>query len=220
MVTLRLSLTTLAVSIALILSAIFGGQWLQARAFSSNAILTQVIAVDRVKEIVRIAALEIDVSDVLTGAQSRDLHNPLTGQKLGELSKTEIIVIARGDVTMAVDVEKCHVAVLDATHQITISLPPPAPTRPRVDMERSTVYRLDRSGPLSLLISSGSSEAQIMTDGMAAVQRSIEGAGNQPKYRVLAKQRISSMIKGVAAILGWSVQITWQDEVEPQAVRG
>jgi hypothetical protein len=127
-------------------------------------------------------------------------------------SKASVVVIARGDVLLGVDMSKARYVSQtpgrgEEPGRAVLAMPKPAPMNPRVDMDRSRTYRTDR-GRLEGIWDDLSQDAR--DEAYRKAQHLIAEAGSDPEMIRQAMQQAQTTVEEFHRLLGWEVQVQWE----------
>lgn len=154
----------------------------------------------QVRQLAKLTTLEVPITD----AQTSRLE--------GQLGGLDLVLLVHGDVLFWCDLEQARFERCDhSERQAVLLLPSPHAARPRVDHERTQVYRIDRSGAWVLVLGSAG-EDRLINAAMRRAQHLLLDVASQPRYRDEARRHTVAVLERFFSGLGWSVQIKWSDD--------
>jgi hypothetical protein len=162
--------------------------------------LTSAPTIEQVQELTQLVTLEIPVRDVQT--------TKLQGYTGG----VSLVLVVVGEVEVAIDLSRAHLCdpQPDAKH-ITLILPNPELRRPRLDHDRTRVYRVDRSG-LWYLLPGDAGEAELVNYGMERAQATLLAAATRLGALNQARRHAEQVLTHFFDSRGEHVAIHWTDE--------
>lgn len=135
----------------------------------------------------------------ITSVQTTELNGYVGGVRL--------VLQVHGDVELTVDLSKARLEDIDeSTRCATLVLPDPIPSRPRLDHERTRIYRIDRTG-LWQIVPGQAAEAKLVNAAMAESQRTLERAAHDPEIIQQARAHAVRLMQDAAASLGWTLEV-------------
>lgn len=146
--------------------------------------------VDQLTQLSDLVVLRVQVSDVLQ-AKSKG---------------TQMAILVRGDADIAVDLSKAEISLVNAeakTCMITIGTP--TLVRPRVDHDRTKVYKVESS-----LLPWKNDTDVVFQDAMNQAQQLVEYASGKKEYIDQARLQAETVLRTFYKGLGWSVQVKWK----------
>lgn len=93
-------------------------------------------------------------------------------------------------------------------------LPAPRVERPRLDHERTRVYRIDRTGAW-FVIPGDAAEAELASHAMQSAQAMLAEVAGRPEFTERARRHAESVLKAFFRNVGWSLQVRWADRPSP-----
>ncbi len=133
----------------------------------------------------------------------------------GEKAGARLAVVVKGDCDLATDLGAARFLSKDPARQVAvIELPPPTPDRPRVDHDRTWVYRLPPRwsvfGTMVELVAKP--QEVLLTEAMAAAQQRLEAVVNGHDYVDQARRHAESVIAGFfREAFDWTIEVRWSD---------
>jgi len=119
--------------------------------------------------------------------------------------------LIKGDALLAVDMRQVTIVDKDeSTHQATIVLPIPQVIQPRVDHQKTCTWDVKKTTWIpGLFLPDGSN---VLRDAaMQQAQLAIENAANSEENIDQACLRTSTLIQRFYEMVGWRVEIRWED---------
>jgi hypothetical protein len=156
--------------------------------------------IEQIQQLASLTVLHVPVADV-------QIYT-LTGYTGG----IQAVLVVRGDVEISTDLTAARLEAVDADHrQAYLVLPAPTAVRPRVDHERTRIYKIDRSG-LWQMIPGEAGERDLVNRALQDAQRLIGEVGGQAELIDQARSRTKDVIMGFFRALGWQVETRWLDQ--------
>ncbi len=160
---------------------------------------SEAIKIEQVRQLGELVSLEVPVSDVQTSTLE------------GVTGSVGLVLLVRGSVLIGTDLDQASLEAIDAQERTAVLvLPAPRTTRPRLDHERTHIYRTDRTGLWRLFPTPGA-EAALYDRAMKQAQRLLEDAAAQPDLMDRSRQRTRDVLSPFFAALGWRVELRWAD---------
>lgn len=157
------------------------------------------LKVEQVRRLASLTTLRVPISDVL--------HTELSGY----LGGVEVVLLVRGDVDIATDLERARLeGVSHELQRATLVLPRPAVQRPRLDHRHTRVFATHRRGLWSVL-PGAAGEPEVVDRAMARAQESIAAAADRPELVDQAKSHAQRVLERFFEAAGWSVRVRWED---------
>jgi hypothetical protein len=158
---------------------------------------------ERVRELSSLVTTASDVSDVLVTRVS------------GRTGAVEAVLLVRGDVELSVDLERARLDGVDQNaRRAVLTLPPPAPLRPRIDHGRTQLVWLGRTGLWALVpvgMGDGAPEVRAVEESHRRAQAVVECAAADPVLVEQSRQRTEKVLRTFFAAAGWGVVVRWSD---------
>lgn len=156
--------------------------------------------IEQIQQLASLTVLHVPVADVQVYT--------LTGYTGG----IQAVLVVRGDVEVATDLAAARLEAVDAEHrQAYLVLSAPKAVRPRVDHERTRIYKIDRSG-LWQMIPGEAGERDLVNKALRDAQRLIGEAGTQAELIDQARSRAKEVMLEFFRALGWRVETRWLDQ--------
>jgi len=164
---------------------------------------TSVLTIEKIQPLASLVTLQVPLSDVLVC----DMEGYTGGLRL--------ILIVRGEVEIAVDLQKARLVRLDRlAKRAVLLLPAPTARRPRLDHRRSRIYRIDREG-LWQILPGQAGEAELVNRCIRKAQERLAAAASQPEWIRQARRRTETVLRGFFEALGWQIEVRWKDAEGP-----
>lgn len=161
---------------------------------------SQALKLEQVRKLGELVTLDVPVSDVQTSTLE------------GFTGSVSLVMLVHGSVQVSTDLELAQLTVTDAAQRhAVLTLPAPRTARPRLDHDRTQVYRNDRTGLWRLFPTPGA-EAAVYDRAMQQAQRLIESAADQPDLIDQARRRTADVLAPFFAALDWQVELRWSDQ--------
>jgi hypothetical protein len=161
--------------------------------------------IEQIQQLASLTVLHVPIADV-------QIYT-LTGYTGG----IQAVLVVRGDVEISTDLTAARLEAVDADHrQAYLVLPAPTAVRPRVDHERTRIYKIDRSG-LWQIIPGEAGEQDLVNKAMQDAQRLIGEVGSQTQLIDQARSRTKEVMMEFFRALGWQVETRWLDQAATPA---
>lgn len=155
--------------------------------------------IESIRELGSITTLRVTIADV----QTQEVAG-LTGS-------TRTVLIVKGDVELGVDLDRARFEDVDAScRSAVLVLPPPEPSRPRLDHDRTRVYAIERSG-LWQLVPGNAGEAELVSSALRRAQQIVGETVETNELDARARRRAEVVIQTFTTALGWAISIRWAD---------
>jgi hypothetical protein len=168
----------------------------------------QVLTLERFCEVFELATLRLEVADAIEARLS------------GVTGGASAVVLVRGDVDLTVDLAHAALKDVDPTARtLTLALPPPAASRPRINHAVTRVVTVRRSGLWSIVPAAAADLAGIERDpGTALLARAltdgealINAAVAAPEVQRRARSHAGRALTERARQLGWTARVVWSE---------
>jgi hypothetical protein len=158
----------------------------------------------------------IRIEQIQQLASLTTLHVPIAEvqvyQLQGYTGGIQAAMVLKGDVELATDLTAARLEAVDTgARQLILVLPAPHVARPRLDHERTKIYRIDRSG-LWQVVLGDAGESELINRALQDAQQMIAQVGSQRELIEQARCRTNELISSFFHVLGWHVQIQWLDQ--------
>ena len=152
-----------------------------------------------VKRVASLITLNVPISDVQVSRLS------------GHVGGSSLILLVRGDVELGTDLQAAEFTEIDPdAKRVTLALPPPELSRPRLDLERTCVYRIDRGG-LWKVLPGRAGERELINQALRQAQRMLVEAAQQTSLDGEARRLTQAILGSLFAACGWQMNIDWLD---------
>lgn len=189
----------IVVAVTLILGTVFGW-FLRSDRGSSWSSESHGPSIEQIRQLASLTVLHVPVADVQVYT--------LTGYTGG----IQAAMVVKGDVEISTDLTTAKLETVDVDHrQAYVILPAPTAVRPRVDHERTRIYKIDRSG-LWQMIPGDAGERDLVNKALQDAQRLVGEVGGQADLIDQARARTKDLIAGFFKALDWDVEIRWMDQ--------
>jgi len=157
------------------------------------------LTVERLSEVSQLLTLRLDVSDVVITRIA------------GYTGGVQAAVLVKGDVSVGVDLSKARFEDADSIQRAaTLILPPPAPSSPRVDHQRTRLVYLAKEGLWLITPGSPPYEA-VVNKAMCEAQQLLNAAAEAKDADDRARHHAEAVLKAFCRSLSWEIQIRWTD---------
>ena len=161
-----------------------------------------------------LTSLKVNYADIVEFTEKRTQGVPWTQWELN-LGGTRVLLVARGDCTVATDLRNARYESVDAASRtLTVNLPAPRTLVARVNHEPrekggSYFYAITSHG-IEPLIPNSSNREKAVTNALALAQREVERACNTTEVVAGAKKNAEDVLVPAFLALGWKASIAWQ----------
>jgi hypothetical protein len=188
------------------------GMWLFGpRPESKEPVQTPLVSLEKMG---RLVSVKVNYADVIEFTEHRTQDIPWTQWEL-DLGGTKVLLIARGDCTIATDLSSAKYQDVNAeSRTFTLLLPEPRPLQVRVNHEPrekggSYFYAITDEG-LEPIIPDSSNRSLAISNSLAFAQKQIERACNRPQIRAVAKQNAEDVLSATFQATGWKATYVWK----------
>lgn len=144
-----------------------------------------------IQQLADLAVLRVQVTDVLEGRNN--------GARMA--------LLVRGDYELAVDLAQVQISAVDPEKRAaTLELPHPRATRPRVDHERTRVYRIERTSWIPWVDTRDILLQQSMEQAQSLIAQTATDEANLER----ARQHATTLLQAFYRELDWNVSIAWK----------
>ncbi len=136
----------------------------------------------------------------------------------GYTGRLDVIVIAKGDVLLAIDLRKAKLETVNHEYRTAVlALPRPRITSPRLDHERTIVFAIQTSGMWRML-PTDARRAELVSRAMEVAQQAMASAADSNELIERARSSAERLLKGyVDETLHWDLSIRWLDQTSRSA---
>lgn len=172
---------------------------------------TPLISLEKMGHLV---SVKVNYADVIEFTEQRTQEIPWTQWELN-LGGTKVLLIARGDCTIATNLRAAKYQNIDAEKRtFTLLMPEPKPMQIRVNHEPrekggSYFYAITSEG-LEPLIPDSSNRSLAINNSLAFAQKQIERSCNRPQIIALAKKNAEDVLNATFQATGWKPTYAWQ----------
>ncbi len=154
--------------------------------------------IDRIRKLASLVALDVPISHV-----QRSRLSGVTGS-------TAVVVVAVGEVRVSTNLEKARFSDVDRKERrATLSLPQPTVGEPRLDQERTKVFKAQRTG-LWAVLPGDAGEATLIDAAMADAQKRLAEHAKKKDLVGKARAHTEKVLSDFLAGLGWEVTFDWR----------
>ncbi|HNQ24662.1 MAG TPA: DUF4230 domain-containing protein [Phycisphaerae bacterium] len=148
--------------------------------------------IEQVRELAELIVLRVQIADVL-------YNNDETGARMA--------LLVRGDCDLVIDLDRAAIIEKDEVgHVATLRFPHPRAVRPRVDHERTRVYKVERT----TWIPWKDPRDRLYEEGMKQAQKLIEFASATEDEMARARRHAELIIQKFYRQFGWDVRVEWE----------
>lgn len=161
-----------------------------------------------------LVSLKMNYSDVIEFTQPKAVDIPWSQWEV-RLGSTRVLLVARGDCTVATDLRQARYEDIDdAARTLSIVLPPPAPLQARLNHDTrerggSYFYAVTEQG-LQAFVPSAQTRTDAMNNALATAQKAVLAACRQPGVLNTAKENAAAVMQATLSATGWTPNIVWE----------
>jgi len=155
--------------------------------------------IERFADLSELLVVKLDVSDIVTTSIE------------GRTGGVQIILLVKGDVSLGVDLAGAHLNDVDRINRVAVlKLPPPSPSRPRLDHTRTRIFLIEKEGLWQFW--PGTKPYTLVTDrAMAEAQDLVKATGATAEADRRARSHAEAVLQLFFKSLDWKVRIDWSD---------
>ena len=188
------------------------GMWLFApKPESKLPAQTPLIAIEKMGHLVPV---KVNYADVVGFAERRAQDIPWSQGDL-DLGGTRVLLIARGDCTIATNLRAAQYQNVNAENRtFTLLMPEPKPMQIRVNHDSrekggSYFYAITSEG-LEPLIPDTSNRSLAINNSLAFAQKQIEQSCNRPQIIAVARKNAEDVLNATFQATGWRATYVWK----------
>jgi len=172
---------------------------------------TPLIAIEKMGHLV---SVKVNYADVIEFTERRTQDIPWSQWDL-DLGGTKVLLIARGDCTIATNLGAAKYQNINAEKRtFTLLLPEPKPLQVRVNHEPrekggSYFYAITSEG-LEPLIPDSSNRSLAISNSLAFAQKQIERSCNRPQIRAIARKNAEDVLNATFKATDWKPTYVWK----------
>jgi len=161
-----------------------------------------------------LVSLRMNYSDVIEFTQPNAVDIPWSQWEV-RLGGTRVLLVARGDCTVATDLRQARYEDVDArARTLSIVLPPPSPLQARISHEArdrggSYFYAVTDQG-LQAFIPSAQTRTDAMNNALATAQKAVQAACGQSTVLDTAKENAAAVMQATLGATGWTPTVIWE----------
>lgn len=161
-----------------------------------------------------LVSLKMNYADVIEFTQPNAVDIPWSQWEV-RLGSTRVLLVARGDCTLATDLRQARYENVDnAARTLSVVLPQPAPLQARInhatrDKGGSYFYAVTEQG-LQAFIPSAQTRTNAMNKALTAAQQRVEAACGQGAMLAAARDNAAAVLQATLGATGWTPQVTWE----------
>ena len=152
------------------------------------------------------------------------LHVPISDVQVSKVSgytgATSLVLIVKGDVEIGTDLRGARFEDIDRkAKRVTVVLPSPTIDRPRLNHDRTRIYRIDRDG-LWRILPGQASEKELINSALQRAQRLLIDAARQASLIDESRRLTEDVLRSVFETFEWRVEIRWSGDGQLDAAAG
>ncbi len=152
---------------------------------------------ERVQRLARLVTLNVPIADVQTSRLE------------GYTGSASVVIVVKGDVEIGTDLSRATFDSLDAERRCAVLiLSQPTFSRPRLDHERTFIYRIDRTGLWKLPPGDGG-QRDLINAALREAQRLLAAAAQQSSLIDQSRRLTEEILRGLFEACGWRIEIRW-----------
>jgi hypothetical protein len=161
-----------------------------------------------------LVSVKLNYADIIELTEKRAQDIPWTQWEL-RLGGTKVLLVARGDCTVATDLRAATYEKVDLqARTLSLSLPAPKPIVVRVNHDTrekggSYFYAINNQG-LEPIIPDSSNRIRAIDHALERAQQEVERACKQPDVTASAKKNAQDVLRATFQAVGWDVQFIWR----------
>ncbi len=161
-----------------------------------------------------LVSLRMNYADVIEFTQPNAVYIPWSQWEV-RLGSTRVLLVARGDCTLATDLRLARYEDIDnAARTLTVVLPAPSPLQARINHEPrakggSYFYAVTDQG-LQAFIPSAQTRTTAMNNVLATAQKAVQTACSQPAVLTTAKDNAATVMQATLLATGWTPNVVWE----------
>jgi len=161
-----------------------------------------------------LVSLRMHYSDVIEFTQPNAVDIPYSQWEV-RLGSTRVLLVARGDCTVATDLRQARYEDIDErARTLTVVLPQPSPLQARISHESranggSYFYAITDQG-LQAFMPSAQTRTSAMNNVLATAQKAVQAACSQPTVLNTAKENAAAVMEATLGATGWTPNIVWK----------
>lgn len=161
-----------------------------------------------------LVSLRVHYADVIEFTQPNAVDIPWSQWQV-RLGSTRVLLVARGDCTLATDLRQARYENVDqAARTLDIVLPPPAPLQARISHDTrarggSYFYAVTDQG-LQAFIPSAATRTAAMNNALATAQKAVQAACGQPAMLDAAQENAAGVLRATLQATGWTPSLSWR----------
>lgn len=164
-----------------------------------------------------LVSLKMNYSDVIEFTQPKAVDIPWSQWEV-RLGSTRVLLVARGDCTVATDLRQARYEDIDNNARtLTVVLPAPAPLQARINHDTranggSYFYAVTDQG-LQAFIPSAQTRTDAMNNALAGAQKAVQAACSQPTVLNTARDNAATVMQATLLATGWTPAVVWEAAV-------
>lgn len=161
-----------------------------------------------------LVSIKLNYSNVIEFLQPRTLDVKGTPWEV-RLGGTKVLLVAKGDCTVAADLTAARYENIDAKSQtLEVVLPKPAPLQARINHDArakggSYFYAITEHG-LQTVLPGLQNSTSAVNGALQRAQNEVEQACKQPEVLSMAKMNAEAVLSGMFLATGWKVKFVWK----------
>lgn len=162
----------------------------------------------------QLVSVKLNYSNVIEILQPRTLDVKGTPWEV-RLGGTKVLLVAKGDCTVAADLRAARYENIDAKSQtLGIVLPRPAPLQARINHDvrakgGSYFYTISEHG-LQTVLPGLQNSTSAVNGALQRAQNEVEQACKQPEVLSMAKMNAEAVLSGMFLATGWKAKFVWK----------
>lgn len=130
----------------------------------------------------------------------------------GYTGGARVAMLIKGDFLLGVDLSRARFESMDhAARTMVLVLPQPQVTSPRLDHERTKVFRVSQTGLWQIAPGGGQTSGDVIDRGYRDAQRFVATACNDPAFIGRSRQQAEQVLTAFFSAMDWKISIRWTD---------
>lgn len=162
----------------------------------------------------QLVSVKMNYANVIEFTENRALDIPWSQWEL-QLGGTKVLLVARGDCTVATDLRAARYESINAqARTLTVALPSPRPLQARINHDAqakggSYFYAITNLG-LEPIIPDTTNRTRAINNALTWAQKDVEHACREPSIIATAKQNAESVLHATYQATGWTPTFVWK----------
>jgi hypothetical protein len=162
----------------------------------------------------QLVSVKVNYADIVEFTENRSFDIPWSQWEL-QLGGTKVLLVARGDCTVATNLSAARYERIDAkARTLTVVLPLPRPLQARINHASrenggSYFYAITNLG-LEPIIPDSTNRTQAINHALTWAQKDVERVCSRPAIQATAKQNAENVLRATYLATGWTPTFVWK----------